>query len=307
MSKQGIETMNENHTPTVLLPEADDPTVAEVQQDPQLQEFEKELGVKIQFGKEGEPMSLEEAADQLNKGGQEGGVDIVIAGAAHGSPDVIRTAIHHVNRKSDNPDHHSNFVNSFFIMEREGDEPLFFADCAVNEAPSRSQLVHIAEDTAESVKQLGYEPVVAFLSLSTFGSADASKLMGVAQTREAYKKFKERNPDIPAYGEIQVDAALDHDVFAKKAKQAGIKLENGKMPNVFIFPDGASGNIGYKLVEQLAGHVAIGPMLNGIAKDWHDLSRGVKKEGLMRSIYYAVELYKARQQNKPEQPSDEAA
>jgi phosphate acetyltransferase len=287
--------MSEGSMPTVLLPEADDPTVAEVMQDPQLEEFEQEVGAKIQFGKEGEPMSLEDAADELNKGSSEGGVDIVIAGAAHGSPDVIRTAIHGVNRQSENPEDHKKFVNSFFIMERDGEEPLFFADCAVNEAPDRNQLVHIAEDTAQSVRQLGFEPVVAFLSLSTFGSADASKLMGVQQTREAFKKFKERNPDIPAYGEIQVDAALDHDIFVKKAKQAGIELENGKMPNVFIFPDGASGNIGYKLVERLAGHVAIGPMLNGIAKDWHDLSRGVGKEGLMRSIFYAVELYKARE------------
>lgn len=290
--------MSEDAMPTVLLPEVDDPTVAEVKQDPLLHEFEQEIGAHIQFGKEGAPMSLEEAADELNKGGKEGGVDIVIAGATHGSPDVIRTAIHHVNRMSDDPEHHKQFVNSFFIMEREGEEPLFFADCAVNETPDRNQLVHIAEDTAKSVKQLGYDPVVAFLSLSTFGSADASKLMGVAQTKEAYKKFKERNPDIPAYGEIQVDAALDHDIFVKKAKQAGVELANGKMPNVFIFPDGASGNIGYKLVEQLAGHVAIGPMLNGIAKDWHDLSRGVKKDGLMRSIYYAVELHKAREQTK---------
>ncbi len=297
--------MSEDYMPTVLLPEADDPTVAQVQQDPQLHKFEEELGAKIQFGDEGKPMSLEAAADELNKGGEEGGVDIVIAGASHGSPDVIRTAIHHVNRQSENPEDHKRFVHSFFVMERDGEEPLFFADCAVNEAPRPHELVHIAEETAESVKQLGYEPVLAFLSLSTFGSADAGKLMGVQQTREAYQRFKERNPDIPAYGEIQVDAALDHDVFIKKAKQAGIELSNGKMPNVFIFPDGASGNIGYKLVEQLAGHVAVGPMLNGIAKDWHDLSRGVKKEGLMRSIYYAVQLYNARHQAK--QKSEPAA
>lgn len=287
--------MSEDQMPTVLLPEADDPAVAEIQQDPQLKEFEQEIGAHIQFGQDGQPMSLEEAAEQLNKGSSAGGVDIVIAGAAHGSPDVIRTAIHHVNRQSENPEDHRQFINSFFIMERDGEEPLFFADCAVNERPRRDEIVHIAEDTAESVRQLGHEPVLAFLSLSSFGSADAGKLLGVQQTREAYEKFAERNPDITAYGEIQADAALNPDIFKKKAKQAGIELVNGKMPNVFIFPDGASGNMSYKFVEQLAGHVAVGPMLNGIAKDWHDLSRGVQKEGLMRSIYYAVELHKARE------------
>lgn len=287
--------MSEDFTPTVLLPEADDPLVAEVSQDPNLQQLEEELGAKIQFGKDGNAMSLEEAADELNKGSKDGGVDIVIAGATNGSPEVIKTAIHHINRKSDNPEDHRRFVNSFFVMEKDGEEPIFYADCAVNASPRPSELVHIAEDTAESVKQLGYEPVLAFISLSTFGSADASKLPGVQETREAYTKFKERNPNIKAYGEIQLDAAVNKATFLKKAKQAGVELEDDKMPNVFIFPDGTSGNSNYKALQEFAGFVAAGPMLNGIAKDWHDLSRGVSKQGLERSIYYAVQLYKARQ------------
>lgn len=296
--------MSEKNMPTVLLPEASDPTVQAVQQDPNLEQFEQEMGIKLQFGKEGEPMSLEDAANELNKGSEAGGVDIVIAGAEHGSPDVIRTAIHHINRKAEDPEHHKNFVNSFFIMEKDDQDPMFFADCAVNEAPRPAELVHIAEDTAESVKQLGYEPVLAFLSLSTFGSADADKLQGVRETREAFEKFKERNPDILAYGEIQADAALNPRIFQKKAKQAGVEATEGKMPNVFIFRTGESGNTTYKMLEQLAGYVAVGPMLNGIAKNWHDLSRGVEKNGLMRSIYYAVQLYHAREKAKQSQHSE---
>ena len=192
-------------------------------------------------------------------------------------------------------------------MEKDGEKPLFFADCAVNEAPRPFEIVHIAEDTAESVRHLGYEPVLAFLSLSTFGSADAGKLIGVQQTREAYEKFKERNPDTLAYGEIQADAALNPRIFEKKAKNAGIELVDGKMPNVFIFPTGESGNNTYKFVEQLAGYVAVGPMLNGIAKNWHDLSRGVEKDGLKRSILYAVKLYKARHEAEQAQQEQTAA
>lgn len=286
--------MSENQIPTVLLPEASDPSVKAVRDDPNLTQFEDEIGAKIQFGRDGDSMELSEAAEKINNDE----VQVVISGAAHGSPDVIRTGIVDINRNSEDPEDHRKLVHSFFIMERDGDEPLFFADCAVNESPRPAELARIASETAESVRQLGHEPVVAFLSLSTFGSADADKLPGVQQTREAFKKFSESNSDITAYGEIQVDAAFDPKIFDKKAADAGIELKDGKMPNVFIFPDGTSGNIGYKLVEQLAGHVAVGPMLNGISKNWHDLSRGVKKEGIMRSIYYAVQLYHAREKAK---------
>lgn len=282
--------MSEVTTPTVLLPEADDPTVIELQGNPGLKQLEDELGVKVRI----EQMELEDAANELN----EGNAQILIAGATHGSPDVLRAAIHQVNK----PAGHRELISSFFIMEKEGEEPLFFADCAVNQTPDPNDLVHIAEQTTQSVRHLGHEPVVAFLSLSTFGSAD--HLLGVQQTRQAYEKFIERNPDVITYGEIQYDAARDERIFRKKGKGKGPNGEDivpvdGKMPNVFIFPDGISGNLMYKGVEHEAGRVAVGPMLNGIAKDMHDLSRGVNEEALMRSIFYAVQLYRARQLDQP--------
>src|SRR6185437_5629367 len=104
-----------------------------------------------------ENMALEDAADLLNRGE----VDILIAGQKHGSPEVLGTALS-VNRANRVEGDEKKWLTSFFIMEKEGAEPLFFADCAVNESPTPGQLVTIAEQTCTSVSQLGYEPVVAF-------------------------------------------------------------------------------------------------------------------------------------------------
>lgn len=230
------------------------------------------------------PMDLEAAAKELN----DGNVDVVICGAVEDSADVIRAAIFFINK----PRGLRQLISSFFIMEKDGKDPIFFADCAVNEKPSPEQLSQIAEQTAKSVRDLGFEPVVAFLSLSTFGSA--ANLESVQQVAEAARLFKQGHPEIISYGEIQVDAALDTDIFAKKAKKAGVELTGGKMPNVFIFPDGQSGNIAYKLVERLGGYTAVGPMLNGVALDWHDLSRGVSLPALKKSVEYAAKLRRAK-------------
>jgi phosphate acetyltransferase len=245
-----------------------------------------ELGAQVRFE---ENMPLDTAADLLNSGE----VDILIAGQKNSSPDVLRAAIK-INKANQKEGDAKRWLTSFFIMEKEGEKPLFFADCAVNESPAPEQLAIIAEQTCTSVSQLGYEPVVAFLSLSTFGSARSDKLKGVAAVVEATEIFKKKNPDTIAYGEIQLDAAVNREIFKKKAAKAGVELVDGKMPNVFIFPDGQSGNIGYKLLEQLGGYQAVGPMLDGTAKNIHDLSRGGTQQALFRSIQVAAKLYHAR-------------
>jgi len=270
------------YIPTVLFPELSDPAVAALQETYPDSARQAELGVHLQF----DDIPLEQAAEMLRKDE----VDVVVAGIAHDTPTVLRTAIHGINKALD--PHHKRPITSFFIMEKEGQDPYFFADCAVHLRPDPDLLVTIAEQTVTSVRNLGYEPVVAFLSLSTFGSA--GHLDGVKEVKEAAAKFKERNSGTIAYGEIQVDAAVDPRIFEKKAKAAGVQIVDGKMPNVFIFPDGSSGNIGYKLAEQLAGYTAVGPMLDGTLKEIHDSSRGATTEALAREAYYAGLLFKSR-------------
>lgn len=266
----------DNYEPTILLPEPQDPSVAAFRD----HYSDQVSGVRLLF----DEMPLDQAAELLNKNE----VDIVIAGAAHDTPTVVRTAIHKINRVVE-PDKRST-ITSFFIMEKDGEQPMFFADCAIHDRPHTDELVIIAEQTCTAVQQLGFEPVVAFLSLSSFGSA--SHLEGVQQVQRATEKFQAKHPEITAYGEIQVDAATDRDVFKKKARD-GVELVDGKMPNVFIFPDGTSGNLSYKWLQK-AGYSAIGPKLVGVARDFHDLSRGVKPEELVRDVMLSAQLFRAR-------------
>ncbi len=272
-----------NHDlPVVLLPEQDpilDELHSSFDNDP---DYHNRLGAYVKF----DPMALEDAAAVLKKGE----VDVVIGGLVEDSATVLRTAIKHVNRSID--PNNRDTITSFFAMEKTGGKTIFLADCAVHENPDTDTLLTIAEHTAQSVRDLGIEPVVAFLSLSTFGSA--AHLASTKKVKEAADRFKAAHPDIISYGEIQADAASDQRIFEKKAGKAGVELVDGKMPNVFILPDGVSGNIVYKMLEQHAGHVAVGPMLNGVTLDFHDLSRGATAKAVERSIYYAALLHTAR-------------
>jgi phosphotransacetylase len=134
---------------------------------------------------------------------------------------------------------------------------------------------------------------VAFLSLETFSDRNADKIPGVAQVREAAHRFKDEHPEIVSYGPIQVDAARDRRIFAKKASSNGVELVGDKLPNVFIFPDGMSGNIAYKWMQET--HLATGPMITGTSKPFHDMSRGAVPAAVVRAIEISRDEYYARQ------------
>lgn len=197
--------------------------------------------------------------------------DGMVSGAVHTTAATIRPAFEIIRTAPG-----VSIVSSVFLMAL-SDRVLVYGDCAVNPNPTPAQLAETAITSARTAAQFGVEPRVAMLSYST-GTSGAGP--DVDRVVEATRIAHELAPEYAIDGPLQYDAAVDPKVAGSKAPGSPV----AGRATVLIFPDLSSGNIAYKAVQQSAGAVAIGPVLQGLNKPVSDLSRGARVDDIVNTI-----------------------
>jgi malate dehydrogenase (oxaloacetate-decarboxylating)(NADP+) len=174
----------------------------------------------------------------------------------------------------------SRVAGMYMMITKKG--PVFFGDTTVNVNPSTQDLVDITVLIERSVRKFNIDPRVAILSYSNFGSNQGPI---PEKTMEAVRILHERYPDMIIDGDMQANFALNADLLADNFPFSTLK---GKPANTLIFPNLESGNIAYKLLQEIGGAEAVGPILLGLKKPVHVLQLGSSVREIVNMITIAV-------------------
>ena len=218
-----------------------------------------------------------------------GEADGFISGISSKYREITGPAIRMIGKRDDI----ETIAGMYIIMTKKG--PFFFSDTTVNLAPSAETLASNAVLTAEKVREFNIEPVIAMVSYSNFGSIKNAQ--GAKIVRDAVKILHKDHPDLIVDGEIQANFALD--IEKRMSKFPFSKLAN-KEVNTLIFPNLSSGNIAYKLLQQLGGANVIGPVLMGLKKPIHVLPLDCSVKEIVNMATIAAvdaQIYKRKQMN----------
>ncbi len=190
-----------------------------------------------------------------------GMADAMISGVTSHYGDVMGPAL-----KLIGPRPNLNHISSMYIvMTKKG--PLFFADTTVNLDPDVQTLVETTLLTADEVKKFNIEPVIAMVSYSNFGSVKSSEhTKTLDRVRQTIRFLHKNHPELIVDGEIQMNFALNKELRSQKFPFT--LLENRDV-NTIIFPNLTSGNIAYKMMQEIGGAEVVGPILMGMKKPIH--------------------------------------
>ena len=207
-----------------------------------------------------------------------GQADALISGLTRNYPDTIRPALQMIGVDKDAGV--NRIAGMYILITKRG--PIFLADTTINENPTAEELAEIAVMAAESVKRFKMKPNVALLSYSNFGSSvgdDPEKM------RKATKILHEQYPNLTVDGEMQANFALNKDLLKDIFPFSQL---SGKNTNTLIFPNLSSGNIAYKLIQEMTSAEAIGPILLGMKKAVHILQLGSSVREIVNMVTIAV-------------------
>lgn len=202
---------------------------------------------------------------------KENQADSMISGLDYASRDVLIAYKNHLPLGS-------NYFSSCFICEK-GNQHFALADGGVNKLPTKEQLYTIVEGTAKTYETYYQEtPKIAMLSYSTNGSG--GKNPDLEKIHFVIDEIRKNHPNWQIDGEMQLDAAVNPEISAKKFPTSKI----AGRANVLITPDLNSGNILYKSLEQFGDFTIAGPIIQGFQIPLADLSRGSTMEDIILTI-----------------------
>lgn len=202
--------------------------------------------------------------------------DALISGLTRKYPDTVRPALQVIGKREEV----SKVAGLYIINTKRG--PVFFSDTTVNIDPTAQELVDITILTAEAVSNLNITPKVALLSYSNFGSSEEPDAI---KMREVARILHEKMPNLIVDGEVQANFAMNKEMLKEQFPFSHL-VDN--QVNTLIFPNLAAGNIAYKIMQELGGAEAIGPLLLGMKKPVHILQLGSSVREIVNMVTLAV-------------------
>ena len=213
---------------------------------------------------------------------EQGDADAMITGVTRSYRSCIKPAIQCVGLRKD-----VKLVSGMYILNTKRG-PMFLADTTINLNPNADEIAEITVNVAQTIRKFNIVPKIALLSYSNFGSSsgeDADKMS------KAVHILHEEHPNIIVDGEVQANFALDSELMNDKFS---FSILANKQVNTLIFPNLSSGNISYKLLQQMTDGDAIGPILIGLNKSIHVMQLGAS----VREINNMVKIAAIHAQNK---------